>query len=177
MFNGKARQRGLERSLYLQDMVQVKLFNTNITHMNWIRNRNLKNMIMTEYLVFFWSSAIMECTCILFTFENGVPLMRQGASVVWHYSFLLMNSFNKTESAVFSCRLCFLGVFPFINLIGTPLKYCLYKKYMNDKNKNANRLTCFVNVKWFANVDILRPFTWLNRALWPCRSVLLFCSR
>jgi len=27
-------------------------------------------------LVFFWSSVIMECTCMLFTFENGVPLMR-----------------------------------------------------------------------------------------------------
>jgi len=26
--------------------------------------------------VFFWSSGIMECTCMLFTFENGVLLMR-----------------------------------------------------------------------------------------------------
>jgi len=25
-----------------------------------------------------------------------------------------MNSFNKTEAAVFSCRLCFLRAFPFI---------------------------------------------------------------
>jgi len=25
---------------------------------------------------FFWSSGIMECTCMLFTFENGVLLMR-----------------------------------------------------------------------------------------------------
>jgi len=30
---------------------------------------------------------------------------------------LLMNSFNKTEAAVFSCRLCFLRAFPFITLI------------------------------------------------------------
>ena len=29
----------------------------------------------------------------------------------------LMNSFNKTEAAVFSCRLCFLRAFPFISLI------------------------------------------------------------
>ena len=28
-----------------------------------------------------------------------------------------MNSFNKTEAAVFSCRLCFLRAFPFISLI------------------------------------------------------------
>jgi len=27
------------------------------------------------------------------------------------------NSFNKTEAAVFSCRLCFLRAFPFISLI------------------------------------------------------------
>jgi len=37
--------------------------------------------------------------------------------VVWHHSLPLMNSFNKTEAAVFSCRLCFLRVFPFISLI------------------------------------------------------------
>jgi len=29
--------------------------------------------------------------------------MRLGASVVWHDSLLLMNSFNKTEAGVFSC--------------------------------------------------------------------------
>jgi len=29
---------------------------------------------------------------------------------------LLMNSFNKTETAVFSCRLCFLRAIPFISL-------------------------------------------------------------
>ena len=27
-----------------------------------------------------------------------------------------MNSFNKTEAAVFSCRLCFLRAIPFISL-------------------------------------------------------------
>jgi len=30
-----------------------------------------------------------------------------------------MNSFNKTEAAVFSCRLCFLRAFPFISLMNT----------------------------------------------------------
>jgi len=54
---------------------------------------------------------------MLFTFENGIPLMRYGASVVWHHSLLLMNSFYKTEAAVFTCRLCFLRVFPFISFI------------------------------------------------------------
>ena len=27
-------------------------------------------------VIFIWSSGIMECTCMLFTFENGDPLMR-----------------------------------------------------------------------------------------------------
>ena len=40
-----------------------------------------------------------------------------GASVVWHPSLPLMNSFNKTEAVFFSCRLCFLRAFPFISLI------------------------------------------------------------
>ena len=66
-------------------------------------------------LIFFWSSGIMDG--MLFTFENRVPLMRQGASMVWHLSLPLMNSFNKTEAAVFPYRLCFLRVFSFISLI------------------------------------------------------------
>ena len=48
-----------------------------------------------------------------------------GASVAWHHSLLLMNGFNKTDAAVFSCRLWFLvnnfnnteAAFPFISLI------------------------------------------------------------
>ena len=54
---------------------------------------------------------------MLVTFENGVTLMRYGASVVWHHSLLLLNSFNKAEAAVFLCRLCFLGAFSFISLM------------------------------------------------------------
>ena len=33
------------------------------------------------------------------------------------YLACVMNSFNKTEAAVFLCRLCFLRAFPFISLI------------------------------------------------------------
>ena len=39
----------------------------------------------------------------------------RGASVVWHHSLLLMNGFNKTEAAVFSCRLCFFHFHRFDN--------------------------------------------------------------
>jgi len=57
---------------------------------------------------------------MLFTLENGVPLSSAhalGASVVWHHSLLLMNSFNRNEAAVFSCRLCFLRAILFVSLI------------------------------------------------------------
>ena len=37
----------------------------------------------------------------MFTSENKVLLMRLGASVVWHISLPLINSFNKTETAIF----------------------------------------------------------------------------
>ena len=37
--------------------------------------------------------------------------------MVWHHSLLLLNSFNKTKAAIFSCRLCFLRAFPFISLL------------------------------------------------------------
>jgi len=49
--------------------------------------------------------------------KHRVPLMRYGASVVWHLSLPLMNRFNKTEAAIFPSRLYFLRVFPFIGLI------------------------------------------------------------
>jgi len=88
-------------------------------------------------VIFFWSSGIMEWTCMLFTFENGVPLMRKGASVVWHQSLPLMYSFDKTEAAFFSCRLCFLRAFPFISLM--QLQYdrytlCPHKKVSSKVN-------------------------------------------
>jgi len=49
--------------------------------------------------------------------------------VVWHHSLPLMNSFNKTEAAVFSCRLCFLRAFPFISFI-LHCNYCKQKSGM-----------------------------------------------
>jgi len=54
---------------------------------------------------------------MLLTFENRVSLIRKRASVVWHLSLPMMNSFNKTEAVVFPCRLCFLRAYPIISLI------------------------------------------------------------
>ena len=76
-------------------------------------------------VIFFWSSGIMECTCMLFM-DHGVYVVyiwkwssahALGAVSGVFHSLLLMNSFNKTEAAVFSCRLCFLKPFFFISLI------------------------------------------------------------
>ena len=39
-------------------------------------------------------------------------------------SLLLMNGFNKTEAAVFSCRLCFLRAFLFISFISGRVDTC-----------------------------------------------------
>ena len=50
------------------------------------------------------------------------------ASVVWHLSLLLMNSFNKTEAAVFSCSLCFLRAFPFISFFNLNIAFCFMSK-------------------------------------------------
>jgi len=38
---------------------------------------------------------------MLSTFENRISLMRWGAPMEWHLSLSLMNSFNKTEAAIF----------------------------------------------------------------------------
>ena len=67
-------------------------------------------------VIFFWSSRVMDR--MLLTFENKVPLMRYGASVVWHLSLPLMNSFIKTKVATFpSCRLCFLRTLYFLRSV------------------------------------------------------------
>jgi len=45
-----------------------------------------------------------------------------------------MNGFNKTEAAVFSCRLCFLRAFPVISLIQNAR--CTQKMSVDRVNRN-----------------------------------------
>jgi len=114
-------------------------------------------------VIFFWSSGIMECTCMLFTFENGVPLMRYGASAVWHQSLPLMNSFNKTGAAVFSCRLCFLRDFPFIsliNLLWSRLRYWVH----------------FYSRQLFAYVIIRRSFLLTSNIILKVTKIMILIS-
>ena len=100
-----------------------------VLHIMKALNINFFTVIMLMYFLSLWNARgfslynanassvsiehLTKCTSMLFTFENGVPLMRQGASVVWHHSLLLMNSFNINRGCFFSCRLCFLMAFPF----------------------------------------------------------------
>ena len=65
---------------------------------------------------------------VVYIWIHLIPLMRKGASMVWHHSLLLMNSFNKTEAAVFSFRLCFLRAFPFVSFF----IFKLLKKMYNE---------------------------------------------
>jgi len=66
--------------------------------------------------------------------------------VVWHHSLPLMNSFNKTEAAVFSCRLCFLWAFPFISFFDTVyfvrkvFSFNIFSNYRICKNKPLNKI-------------------------------------
>jgi len=48
-------------------------------------SRHVGSEFFIYYKDFFWSSGIMECTCMLFTFENGVPLMRQLCGITHYY--------------------------------------------------------------------------------------------
>ena len=65
-------------------------------------------------VIFVWSSGNMGCTCMLFSFENRVPL--GGVSGVAPF-ITTDEQLHKTEAVVFSCRLCFLRAFAFISLI------------------------------------------------------------
>ena len=69
--------------------------------------------------------------------------IRLTIAVLFCVSIRFMNSFNKTEAAVFSCRLCFLRAFPFISLIIIPFlieRNCTYAQY-NDTGISATDFT------------------------------------
>ena len=106
-----------------------------------------------------------------------------GASVVWHHWLLLMNSFNKTEAAVFSCRLCFLRAFPFIILDKTVANTCEVKydsKYDNLYNKYSGlsyHVYIFIqknNLKRNPSPDSLDTFRFLEndakRVFYPVKT-------
>jgi len=58
-------------------------------------------------LIFCWSSRIIDCIHVFFTFENRVPEFRSCAMG------LLMNSFNKIEAAISQMQIMVLEEFLF----------------------------------------------------------------
>jgi len=103
---------------------------------NFWKTASIRFILHHCVVIFFWSSGIMECTCVLFAFGGGVLLVRWGASVVWRRSLPLMNGFNVTEAAVFSHRLCFLRAFPFVSFIFGMLIYYIKTQVKFDLGYN-----------------------------------------
>jgi len=66
---------------------------------------------------------------------------------LWHPSLPLMNSFNKTEVAIFPCRLCFLRAFHFISLI-LPTPTVLHRlHYITSNNWKNNICSVILHVQ------------------------------
>jgi len=64
-----------------------------------------KNVVLMDhglYVVYIWEKSSAHALCGVSGVASSLPLM---------------NSFNKTEAAFYSCRLCFLGAFPFLSFV------------------------------------------------------------
>ena len=86
-------------------------------------------------------------------------------------SIPLMNNFNKTEAAVFTCRLCFLRAFPFISLLSQPLNIKHVISFHLYEHKLVSFLTINkIHVKSIINmylIDCSVPRSWAASELWP----------
>ena len=91
----------------------------------WVRK--VRCVTYADWFVICWKQTVTSAWAgCMYTHIVGHYVLNRNRSkckyekkplVVWHHSLLLMNSFNKTEAAVFSCRLCFLRAFPFISFL------------------------------------------------------------
>jgi len=68
------------------------------------------------YYSWLWQGflCVLFLFCCCFAFNHFLKYIICHEILQLHW---MMNSFNKTEAAVFSCRLCFLRAFPFISLM------------------------------------------------------------
>ena len=85
----------------LYELFAKLIFNYFFKHNN--KQTSNQHGVLTLCSFFFLSSAIM------------VLLMRKGASMVWHPSLPLMNSFNKTKAAIFSMQAMLSQDYPFLS--------------------------------------------------------------
>jgi len=70
-----------------------------------------------------------------------------------------MNNFNKTEAAVFSCRLCFMRAFPFISLID----FCTFVSLFNP----------FIDIPSFTFLSFVHILSGLGR---ETKCISFYCS-
>ena len=96
---------------------------THFKQLNWLPVKDRVNQIflchvfklrhglspkyMVEHFIYSFSTS--------FSKEGGILNLKLVPMVL--KPLPMMNSFDKTEASVFSCRLCFLRVFPFVSLI------------------------------------------------------------
>jgi len=92
-----------------------------------------------------------------------------GASVVWYLSLPLINSFNKTEAAIFPCRLCFLRGFSFISLIYFVINMIL----CNEKSNKSKILPGSIVFIRYQRCHIFNTFYDFHRLL--CRHEIIGC--
>ena len=69
---------------------------------------------------------------------------------------------NKTEAALFPCRLCFLRVFPFLSLIYSII--FIFIKYFRTSNWNVN-IQCIAKIQTNSS-DGNKPIWTLSQIIW-----------
>ena len=81
------------------------------------------------------------------------------ASMVWHISLLLMNSFNKTEAAMFFIHAPFSEGFPFSQLIST----FIFVMLMLDLFQVNIQIVSFGNMYYLQNTNVGDSTTYENK--------------
>ena len=92
-----------------------------------------------------------------------------------------MNSFNKTEAAVFSCRLCFLGAFLFISF---DYVLCLILRWLGASfvqkeltKQECAQIPCFANQNVQSQLQIQRQDRyWHSRGSYTVLALVFFST-
>jgi len=125
-------------------------------------------------IIIFWSSGIMDCTCMLFTFENGVPLMRYGASVVW-LSFITTSDIFWSAFCVFhayfwekthSFKICALKKTQWFSTIK-------WSNFRVEKCKTEENLSNLLNNMAYKTVTSMRDCVIKRNFMWNMNSVFI----
>jgi len=119
-------QRRNQASLTMLHKIHNKQVNVDHSHLTTTRNNKflIPHSKTKHHMNSFFPRAIRLWNELPTEIKDAPTVPAFGSGLNKFYAFI----FNKTEAAVFSCRLCFLRAFPFISLIST-----CYKQTMNNK--------------------------------------------